>query len=149
VTRRRAILFAALVMVGACATLAAAEPRYDELKRVIDRNTGFAHMTRGVNMYTLIALRECVGDADVPVLARMLRDRDHVIQLAAAGVLVDMGATGRQALQDARSGATDARTRMVIEDALRETESATRRPLAAYPLTEKERRGIRSCAKAR
>ena len=102
-----------------------------------------------MNMYTLIALRECVSDADAPVLARMLRDRDHVIQLAAAGVLADMGATGRQALQDVRSGASDARTRMVIEDALREIESATRRPLAAYPLTEKERRAIRSCAKAR
>jgi hypothetical protein len=55
--------------VGAClalllttapfATSAAERSRADELKRVIDRNTGFAHMTRGVNMYTLIALRSC------------------------------------------------------------------------------------------
>jgi hypothetical protein len=29
---------------------------YAELRRVIDRNTGFAHATR-VNMYTLYALR--------------------------------------------------------------------------------------------
>jgi hypothetical protein len=30
---------------------AAERSRYDELKRVIDRNIGFAHMTRGMNMY--------------------------------------------------------------------------------------------------
>jgi hypothetical protein len=41
---------------------AGAESRYDKLTRVINRNTGFAHMTRGVNMYTLIALRSCVSD---------------------------------------------------------------------------------------
>ena len=49
-----------------------AETRSDELKHVVNRNTGFAHLTRGVNMYTLIALRSCVGDAEIPVLTRML-----------------------------------------------------------------------------
>src|SRR5438445_4499520 len=67
----------ALAMVAILLTCggAAAELRYGELTRVINRNTGFAHMTRGVNT-----------------------DRDHVVQLAASGVLVDMGPAGRQAL---------------------------------------------------
>ena len=56
---------------------------------MIDRNTGFAHMTRGMNMYTLVALRSCVSERDIPVLARMLADRDHVTQLSAANVLAD------------------------------------------------------------
>ena len=34
---------------------AAADERTEALKRVVNRNTGFAHMTRGVNMYALIA----------------------------------------------------------------------------------------------
>ena len=48
--------------------------RYAELRRVIDRNTGFAHATRGVNMYTLYALRGCVTEKDItpyiPAVAR-------------------------------------------------------------------------------
>jgi len=62
----------AIVAILVTCDSAAAESRYEELTRVVDRNTGFAHMTRGVNMYTLIALRSCVGDADIPVLTRML-----------------------------------------------------------------------------
>lgn len=137
----------ALAMVAILLTCggAAAESRYEELTRVINRNTGFAHMTRGVNMYTLIALRSCVGDADIPVLTQMLSDRDHVVQLAASGVLVDMGPAGRQALTGARAGATDTGTRILLDDALRDADSPARKPLADYPLTERERKSIRGC----
>jgi hypothetical protein len=139
---RRALAGLALVLI--CAS-AVAESRYEELKRVINRNTGFAHMTRGVNMFTLIALRSCVGDTDIPVLTQMLFDQDYVLQLAATGVLVDMGAAGRQALAGARTAATDARTKLLLDDALREADAPTLKPLADYPLTERERRGIRGC----
>jgi len=111
------------LMVLAVADVAAAAAREDELKRVINRNTGFAHMTRGMNMYTLIALRSCVTDADLPVLRRLLFDRDYVTQLSAAGVLVDMGAGGRAALVSALPEATEYRARSTIQDALREGRS--------------------------
>ena len=124
---------------------AAERSRYDELKRVIDRNTGFAHMTRGVNMYTLIALRSCVTQRDVPVLTRLLTDRDHVTQLAAASVLADLGEAGTRGLRQALSAAPDVRTRGVIEDALREAESTTRRPILDYPLSQQEQRRVRGC----
>ena len=101
----------AALMVLAVADVAAAASRENELKRVINRNTGFAHMTRGMNMYTLIALRSCVTDADLPVLRRLLFDRDYVTQLSAAGVLVDMGAGGRAALVSALPEATEYRAR--------------------------------------
>ena len=110
---------------------------------MIDRNTGFAHMTRGVNAYTLIALRSCVTERDVPVLAQLLTD--HVTQLAAASVMADLGEDGRRGLQQALAKAPDARTRGVIEDALRETESPTRRPILDYPLSPPERQRIRGC----
>ncbi len=98
-------------------------PAKTKLERVINRNTGFAHMTRGMNMYTLIALRSCVTDADLPVLRRLLFDRDYVTQLSAAGVLVDMGAGGRAALVSALPEATEYRARSTIQDALREGRS--------------------------
>jgi len=123
-----------------------ADERTDDLKRVVNRNTGYAHMTRGVNMYTLIALRSCVTESDIPVLTHMLDDRDYVMQLAAAGVLIDLGDAGRRALEAARSRTTDVRTRSVIDDALREAGSADRRPLKDYPLSERERKSIRGCA---
>src|SRR5204863_6400431 len=100
----------------------------DELKRVIDRNTGFAHMTRGMNMYTLVALRSCVTEQDIPVLTLMLTDRDHVSQLSAANVLADMGDEGKRALQQGLAAAKDVRTRSVVEEALRERPTL---PLAA------------------
>ena len=106
-------------------------------------------MTRGMNMYTLIALRECVTEIDIPVLIQLLSDNDSVTRMTAAGVLVDMGLPGRKALESARMRTTDARMRLVLDDTLREADSPTRRPLADYPLTERERRGIRSCAEKR
>jgi len=66
-------------------------------------------------MYTLIALRSCVADADIPLLMQMLSDRDHVVPLAAANVLVD----------------TDAR--MLIRDALQEANAPEQRALKDYP----------------
>jgi hypothetical protein len=119
--------------------------RYDELKRVIDRNTGFAHLTRGMNMYTLVALRSCVTERDVPVLTEMLADRDHVTQLSAANVLADLGEDGKRGLRLGLAPAANVRTRSLIEDALRESESSTHRPIRDYPLSEHERARIRGC----
>lgn len=121
--------------------------RYDELKRVVNRNTGYAHMTRGVNMYTLIALRSCVTDGDIPVLMQMLSDRDRVLRLAAANVLVDMGALGRAALEQEATRPADTDARMLIREALQEARAPERRALKDYPLTERERKSIRGCAK--
>lgn len=123
---------------------AAERSRYDELKSVIDRNTGFAHLTRGMNMHTRIALRSCVTEQDIPVLTRLLTDRDHVTQLAAASVLADLGEAGTRGLRQGLAAAPDVRTRSVIEDALREAESA-RRPIQDYPLSPQERQRIRGC----
>ena len=124
---------------------AAERSRYEELKSVVDRNTGFAHMTRGMNMHTLIALRSCVTEQDIPVLTRLLTDRDHVTQLAAANVLADLGEAGQRGLRQGLAAAPDVRTRSVIEDALREAESSARRPIQDYPLSPQERQRIRGC----
>src|SRR5215472_10946413 len=77
------------------ALLSAQSARYRDLLAVIDRNTGFAHMTRGVNMYTLYALRSCVSERDLPVLRDLLRGKDKVIRMAPASLLADMGSDGK------------------------------------------------------
>jgi hypothetical protein len=141
-----ALLASAVLTTGLlAAAIADDRSRYDELKRVIDRNTGFAHMTRGMNMYTLVALRSCVTEADLPVLTRLLTDRDHVTQLSAASVLADLGDEGKLVLRQALAAPPDIRTRSVIEDALREADAPTYRPIQDYPLTPEERKRIRGC----
>lgn len=138
----------AMGTAGWAAAGAAAAARYRELRAVVDRNTGRAHLTRGVNMYTLVALRSCVTGADAGVMGAMLEDRDPVIRRAAAGVLADLGDAGRQTLADALQRITDPRTREIVGEAL---EAIRRRdpPLADYPLTPAERRRIRGCGPPR
>ena len=140
---RRLLTLALLLSLVSCAADSSA--RFRELAKVVDRNTGFAHMTRGVNMYTLIALRSCVAEADIPTLAAMLRGQDRVLQRAAANVLADFGPAGRKALQAALPGASEPSARQIIEEALTGMDSPDHKPLGAYPLTEPERKRIKAC----
>src|ERR1700674_5213599 len=109
-------LLIALLIVSSASGQSAG--RYAELRRVIDRNTGFAHFTRGVNMYTLYALRGCVTQKDVPVLAEMLKDRDRITRMAVADVLVDLGKGGSQVVESRLNQTKDAAEKMMLQDAL-------------------------------
>ena len=122
-------------------------PRYEELKRVIDRNTGFAQMTRGMNMFTLYALRSCVTEKDLPVLGQLLTDRDRVTRMSAANVLADFGADGRKAIEKRLRELTrkDVDDRLMLSDVLQEAASTERKPILEYPLTGREREGVRGC----
>jgi hypothetical protein len=120
-------------------------PRYRELRRVIDRNTGFAHMTRGVNMYTLYALRSCVGERDIPVLRDMLRDKDRITRMAVSSVLTDMGGEGERVVRARLAEVKDAAEKMMLEDALGDPARRDYRPILEYPLTAAGRARIRGC----
>jgi hypothetical protein len=119
--------------------------RYRELLMVIDRNTGHAHMTRGVNMYTLYALRSCVSDRDIPVLKDLLRDKDKVTRMAAAFTLADMGVDGKKEVQGRISEVNDAREKLMLQEALETVARPGYRPILQYPLSEAERSRIRGC----
>jgi hypothetical protein len=119
--------------------------RYTELRRVIDRNTGFAHGTRGVNMVTLYALRECVTEKDTPVLARLLSDKDRITRMATADVLADLGRAGREVVGAKLGGTKDASERMMLQEALDDAQKPNYRPILQYPLNARERAGIRGC----
>jgi hypothetical protein len=128
------------------AILAWAQPaRYRELRRVIDRNTGFAHMTRGVNMYTLFALRSCVNERDLPLLRDMLRDKDRVTRMAVSSVLVDLGGEGERVVRARLAEVKDAGEKLMLQDALGDLAKPDRRPILEYPLTTVERARIHGC----
>lgn len=141
-------MLTAVVVLGSppAGATPAEDARYRELRQVVQRNVGHAHGTRGMNMSTVIALRECVAEADLPALGRMLRDRDRVVQLAAARVLTDLGPPGVDVLRRARAKASDPRTRGLIDDALWYRGQPAHRPLREHPLTPAERQRIRGCA---
>jgi hypothetical protein len=119
--------------------------RYAELRRVINRNTGFAHATRGVNMYTLYALRGCVTENDLPVLERLLSDKDRVTRMAAADVLADLKPAGQDVLRAKLSGTREASERIMLQDALDYAQRLEYRPILQYPLSASERARIRGC----
>ena len=70
------------------------EKRYTDLVRVINRHSGFAIMMRGMNSCTIIALYETANEKDLPVLEKMLSDKDYVIRLTVINTLSLMGPLG-------------------------------------------------------
>jgi hypothetical protein len=98
-TRQLVVLLAALASAGTVHSQSPGKQRYSELARTVDRNVGHAHLTRGVNVCTIAALRRQVTDADIPVLQEMLSSKDNVHRLAAGYVLSILGARGTDALR--------------------------------------------------
>ncbi|MBI1215249.1 MAG: hypothetical protein GC185_05440 [Alphaproteobacteria bacterium] len=88
------------VMPGRVATFACA----------VALNTGFGHMTRGMNTYTIEALDKAAdrGEKDVPALQQLLLGGDRIAAMTAAEVLKKRGKAGKRALKDAEKTARDA-----------------------------------------
>ena len=136
------VLISALLAVNASGQ---SIDRYSELRRIIDRNTGFAHATRGVNMYTLYALRGCVTQKDIPVLERLLSDKDRVTRMAAADVLADLGPAGQEAVRAKLRETKDPAEKITLREALDGVQKPDYRPILQYPLNAAERATIRGC----
>src|SRR5579863_1988727 len=137
----RAVVF--LLIVSTAAGQSAG--RYAELRRVIDRNTGFAHATRGVNMYTLYALRGCVTEKDLAVLGRLLSDKDRITRMATTSVLADLGPAGQEMVRAKLRGTRDASERIMLQEALDDVQKPDYRPILQYPMNARERDRIRGC----
>lgn len=134
-----------LVVLLSALVSGAQSDRYRELRRVIDRNTGFAHATRGVNMYTLYALRSCVSDGDIGVLSEMLRDKDRITRMATSAVLVDLGVEGTRVVQARFREVTDTSEKLMLKDSLDTRSKSDYRPILGYPLSDSEKARIHGC----
>ena len=76
--------------------------RAEQLREVINQNAGHAHFTRGMNVYTITALRAQVTDKDIPALQMLRNDPDHVTRLTAGYVLSVMGDEAIAAMKKAQ-----------------------------------------------
>ena len=103
---------------GAGTRMVSPEARYRELVKIVDRNTGFAHFTRGMNRYTVEALQSAVGENDIPVLRKMLADKDRIVIMTATNVLMRMSAQGRGAVYEALLTTANKVSRDIIADQL-------------------------------
>ncbi len=115
------LIFALLLAIGCGAgdaSAASSDARYRELVKIVDRNTGFAHLTRGMNRYTVEALQNAVGENDVPVLRKMLADKDRIVIMTAANVLMQMSAQGRRAVYETLMTTANKETRDTVAEQL-------------------------------
>jgi hypothetical protein len=145
VHRRKHLSLALIFFLAALGAQAQVASNYHGLRRVIRSNVGFAHLTRGVNMYTLVALRSCVSTNDIGVLSQMLTDSDRLVRMASAYVLVDLGVEGRQAVAKQLNRTGDPAQRSVLTEALNSAASPTYQPILNYAPTAAERNRVRHC----
>ena len=114
----------ALLLFAGCSVAAdrpgTPEARYRELVKIVDRHTGFAHFTRGMNRYTVEALQKAVGENDIPVLLKMLEDKDRIVVMTAVNVLMRMGAQGRRSVYATLMTTADKECRDTITDQLKD-----------------------------
>ena len=99
------------------------EARKKELRKVVDDNVGHAHLQRGMNAFTIAALKKATTTADLPVLEELLFDSDRVVAMTAAEVLMTLGDDGRAALERAKAAAERAHSielTMLLDERLRE-----------------------------
>jgi hypothetical protein len=123
-----------VALVGANLTISAAPSvsiqsvRYKALAKIINRNVGHAHMTRGVNVCTILALRDAVTEQDLEVLGGLLEANDSVHRLAAGYVLSVMGPTGIGTLRSrgARLGPVEAENMAANAESTKQSLSAYR-----------------------
>jgi hypothetical protein len=108
-------------------TSARPSARYKALAKIIDRNVGHAHMTRGVNACTILALRDQVTDQDIEVLAQLLESNDSVHRLASGYVLSVLGPVAVSTLQTRGTRLGPGVTADLVADS-----ENTRQTLASY-----------------
>ena len=90
-----------------------------QLHCAVIRNTGFAHLTRGMNMDTIAALKEEARPDDVPHLKAMLLGKDRIAAMTAAEVMKGMGRDAHTALaeayKEAKAGNDTSRAMLINE----------------------------------
>jgi len=119
--RSAVVILALFLVVGSGAAAAPAtspEARYRELVKIVDRNAGHAHFTRGMNSYTIMALQNSVDESDIPVLQRMLGDKDRIVVMTTVNVLMWMSTQGRRTVYETLLTTDNSTSRNTIAEQL-------------------------------
>ena len=75
--------------------------RYKQIKRLIERNTHLSgHLVFAVDARTIKEARKHVAEPDIPVLAKMLSDKDYGVASAAASLLALQGKKALPVLEE-------------------------------------------------
>jgi hypothetical protein len=107
-TRRRTLsVLAGSLLAGVVrAEEPASDIRYREIRRLIKENLHLsAHLVRAVDARTVEAVRAQVSEADIPVLAALLHDRENVVGIGAQHVLETFGEKALPVLRQAAESA--------------------------------------------
>jgi hypothetical protein len=98
--------FVSLLACCAVSAWAADDPRDDEIRRLIRANRHLGpHMTMAIDARTIRAVRGRISAGDIPVLVRMMGDKDYGVASAASGLLVTLGKASIPQLEAAQRGA--------------------------------------------
>ena len=120
------LLFSVVLVLGVNALMSqthntgsiSQDKRYHQLVEIINKNTGSAHMTRGMNSHTIDALKDSTTAKDIPVLEKMLKDPDNIVVMTTVNVLMGMGKEGRKAIYETCINSTDEKYLHSITDQL-------------------------------
>jgi hypothetical protein len=92
--------------------------RYGDIRRLINANRHLSgHLVMAVDARTIKAVRSRISEADLPVLVRMMGDKDYGVASAASGLAATLGEAARPALVEAAHG-RDAAIAAQARDAL-------------------------------
>jgi hypothetical protein len=100
-----------LALLACCGTAGADDDRarYSDIRKLIRANRHMsAHMVMAVDARTIKAVRGRVSAKDIPVLVRMMGDKNYGVASAASGLLVTLGKAAKPALESAASGKNSA-----------------------------------------
>src|SRR5215471_15531039 len=70
---------------------------------------------------------------------------DRATRMATAGVLLDLGPMGKQAVQARIAAATDVSKRIMLQESLEAASKPDYRPILQYPLSDSERIRVHGC----
>jgi HEAT repeat protein len=94
------------------------DQRYLTIRNLIKRNLHLSgHLVRAVDSRTVEAVRREVSNTDIPVLIKLMSDKENVVAIGAQHVLETFGKAALPALQNA-AASTDYRVSMKATEAI-------------------------------
>ncbi|MGZ3241712.1 MAG: hypothetical protein ACXWJK_16075 [Burkholderiaceae bacterium] len=107
--------------------------RYNQIRHSIKANRHLsAHMVMAVDARTIKAVRGMITEQDIPVLVRMMGDKQYGVASAASGLLATLGKKAMPALHEA-TNSSNSSIASQAQDALMLIENCYKEPQRTNP----------------